>query len=146
MSFWQLILIYIQFNVIYFNCAFTKLIVPKAGNITLATMPARESWVMARFSHSCSQSVGLIAVTVTTVSVVFCIVHNIVWLALPNISCFRTVGSRCVVACRSAVFESPRVLGAVLCVLPAISPCPFPRLRFCILLSFLHYLDGKYRF
>jgi hypothetical protein len=38
----------IQCNVIYFNCAFTKLIVPKEGNITLATMPARESWVGAR--------------------------------------------------------------------------------------------------
>jgi hypothetical protein len=38
-------------------------------------MPARESWVMARLSHSCSQSVGLIDVTVTTVSVVFCIVQ-----------------------------------------------------------------------
>jgi hypothetical protein len=62
-----------QFNVIYFNCAFTKLIVPKAGNRTLATMPACESWVMARLSHSYSQSVGLIAVTVTTISVVFCI-------------------------------------------------------------------------
>jgi hypothetical protein len=65
----------VQFNVILFNCAFTKLIVPKAGNITLATMPARESWLMAPLSHSCSQSVGLIAVTVTTISVVFCIVH-----------------------------------------------------------------------
>jgi hypothetical protein len=65
----------IQFNVIYFNCAFTKLIIPKAGNRTLATMPARESWVVARLSHSCSQSVGLIAVTVTTVSVVFCIIQ-----------------------------------------------------------------------
>jgi hypothetical protein len=65
----------IKFNVIYFNCAFTELIVPKAGNITLATMPARESWVRARLSHSCSQSVGLIAVTVTTVSVVFCTVQ-----------------------------------------------------------------------
>jgi hypothetical protein len=63
------------FNVIFFNCAFTKLIVPKAGNRTLATMPARESWVMARLSHSCFQSLGLIAVTVTTISVVFCIVQ-----------------------------------------------------------------------
>jgi hypothetical protein len=65
----------IQFNVIYFNCAFTKLIVPKAGNRTLATMPARKSWVMAQLSHSCSQSVGMIDVTVTTVAVVFCIVQ-----------------------------------------------------------------------
>jgi hypothetical protein len=65
----------IQFNVIYFKCSFTKLIVPKAGNRTLSTMPAREIWVMAWLSHSCSQSVGLIAVTVTTVSVVFCIVQ-----------------------------------------------------------------------
>jgi hypothetical protein len=63
------------FNVIYFNCAFTKLIVPKLGNRTLATLPGRENWVMARLSHSCSQFVGLIAVTVTTVSVVFCIVQ-----------------------------------------------------------------------
>jgi hypothetical protein len=37
-----------KFNIIYFNCAFTKIIVPKAGNRTLATMPARESWVVAR--------------------------------------------------------------------------------------------------
>jgi hypothetical protein len=65
----------IQFNVIYSNCAFTKLIAPKAGNITLATIPAREIWVMARLSHSCFQSIGLIALTVTTVSVVFCIVQ-----------------------------------------------------------------------
>jgi hypothetical protein len=61
-----------------------------------------------------------------------CFLHlpDIVWLELPTISCFLTVGSRCIVACRSVVFESPRVLGAVLCVLPAISPFPFPRLRF----------------
>jgi hypothetical protein len=65
----------IQFNVIYFNCAFTKLIVPKEGNRTLATMPARESWVGARLSNSCSPSVGLTAFTVTTVSAVFCIVQ-----------------------------------------------------------------------
>jgi hypothetical protein len=65
----------IQFNVIYFNVAFTKLIVPKAGNRTLATMPARESWVGARLSNSCSPSGGLIAFTVTTVSVFFCIVQ-----------------------------------------------------------------------
>jgi hypothetical protein len=65
----------IEFNIIYFNCAFTKLIVPKEGNITLATMPARESWVGARLSNSCYQSVGLIAFTVTIVSVVFCIVQ-----------------------------------------------------------------------
>jgi hypothetical protein len=54
----------ITFNVIYFNCAFTKIIVPKAGNRTLATMPARESWVGARLSNSCSPSGGLIAFTV----------------------------------------------------------------------------------
>jgi hypothetical protein len=65
----------IQFNVIYFNCAFTKLIVPKAGNRMLAAMPARESYVMARLSHSCYKSFGLIDVAVTTVSVVFCIVQ-----------------------------------------------------------------------
>jgi hypothetical protein len=63
----------IKFNVIYFNCAFNKLIFPKEGNITLSTMPARESWVGAWLSNSCSPSIGLIAFTVTTVSVVFCI-------------------------------------------------------------------------
>jgi hypothetical protein len=66
---------HIQFNVIYFNCAFTKLIFPKEGNITLATMPAHEIWVKARLSHSCSPSVGLIDFTVTAVSVVFFIVQ-----------------------------------------------------------------------
>jgi hypothetical protein len=38
----------IQFNVIYFNCAFTKLIVPKEGNRMLVAMPAHETWVEAR--------------------------------------------------------------------------------------------------
>jgi hypothetical protein len=65
----------IQFNVIYFNCAFTKQIVAKEGNRTLATMPAHESWVQARLSHSCSPSVGLVGFTVTAVSVAFCIVQ-----------------------------------------------------------------------
>jgi hypothetical protein len=65
----------IKFNVIYFNCAFTKLIVPKEGNRTLAAMPARESWVGARLSNYCSPSVGMVDVTVTDVSVVFYIVQ-----------------------------------------------------------------------
>jgi hypothetical protein len=64
-----------KFNVIYFNCAFTKLIVPKEGNRALATMPARESWVGARLSNSCYPSVGLVDLTVTSVSVVFCILQ-----------------------------------------------------------------------
>jgi hypothetical protein len=64
---------HMQFNVIYFNCAFTKLIFPKEDNRTLATMPACESWVGARLSNYCSPSVGLIDFTVTVVSVVFCI-------------------------------------------------------------------------
>jgi hypothetical protein len=79
---------------------------------------------------------------------VYCFLHRpgIVWLAFPSIYLFLTVGSGCVVACRSAVFESPKVLEVVLCVLPIIFPCPFSKLRVCILRSFLHYLDGKYRF
>jgi hypothetical protein len=65
----------IQFNIIYFNCAFTNIIVPKEDNRTLATMPARDSWVGARLSNSCSPSVGLVDFDVTAVSVVFCIVQ-----------------------------------------------------------------------
>jgi hypothetical protein len=64
---------HIQFNVIYFNCAFSKLIVPKEGNITLATMPAHKSWVMARLSDSCSPSALDIAVNSRSVS--FCVIQ-----------------------------------------------------------------------
>jgi hypothetical protein len=58
-------------NVIYCNRAFTKLIVPKEGYRTLSTMPAREIWVGARLSNSCSPSVGVFDFTDTAVSVVF---------------------------------------------------------------------------
>jgi hypothetical protein len=41
----------IQFNIIYVNCAFSKLIIPKEGNRALSTMPAQMSWIMARPGH-----------------------------------------------------------------------------------------------
>jgi hypothetical protein len=53
----------ILFNIIYFNCAFSKLIVPQEGNIMLAKMPAHKSWVVVRLSQSCSLSESTFDVT-----------------------------------------------------------------------------------
>jgi hypothetical protein len=65
----------IQFNVIYFNCAFTKLIVPKEGNITLSTMTDHKSFIKAWLSHYCSPSDVLLDFTVISKSVGFSVIQ-----------------------------------------------------------------------
>jgi hypothetical protein len=65
----------IQFNIIHFNCAFSKLIFPKEGNIKLATMPVHKSWVVVWLSHSCSPSDIPFDVAGDSRSVGFCIIQ-----------------------------------------------------------------------
>jgi transcription termination factor NusB len=65
----------IQFNIIYFNCAFSKLIFPKEGNITLSTMPVHMRWDMARLSHSCSPSESPLDIAVSSRYVGFYIIQ-----------------------------------------------------------------------
>jgi hypothetical protein len=65
----------IQFNVIYFNWAFSKLFVSKEGNRTLSTMPADKSWVMDQLSHSCSPSKSPLDIAVNSRSVGFCVIQ-----------------------------------------------------------------------
>jgi hypothetical protein len=65
----------IKFNVIYLSCDFTKLIVLKEGNSTLATMPAHNSWVKAWLSDSVSPSDVMLDITVFSKSVGFCFIQ-----------------------------------------------------------------------